>query len=68
MSARDALEKVVNVSIALGFIAVAIGVGLWFLDLANRFRLSLQASLIIGGALVLAFGLLAAKMISMMES
>jgi cytochrome c biogenesis protein CcdA len=68
MSIREALEKVVYLFVAIGFVAVAIGVGLWFLELAARFNLSLQATLVIGGVIVLAFGLLAAKLISRMES
>jgi len=68
MSTKETLGKVVNAFIALGFIVVAIGVGLWFLDLADRLRLSLQATLIVGGAIVLLFALLAAKLISRMES
>jgi len=68
MSARETLGKVVNLFIALGFVVVAIGVGLWFLDLADRLKLSLQAILVVGGAIVLLFGLLAAKLISRMES
>ena len=68
MSVREALEKVIYLCVAIGFVAVAIGVGLEFLDLAARFNLSLQATLIIGGGIVLAFALLAAKLISRMES
>jgi len=68
MSAKETVEKVVNLFIALGFVVVAIGVGLWFLDLADRLRLSLQAILVVGGAIILLFALLAAKLISRMES
>jgi hypothetical protein len=68
MSIREASEKIVNLFVAIGFVTVAIGVGLWFLDLAARFNLSLQATLVVGGGIVLAFALLAAKLISRMES
>jgi hypothetical protein len=68
MSVREALEKVVYFFVAIGFLAVAIGVGLWFLELAARFNLTLQVTLIIGGGMVLAFALVAAKLISRMES
>jgi uncharacterized membrane protein len=68
MSGMQTLERAINVFIALGFLAVAIGVGLWFLDLAERFNLSLQATLIFAGLIVLAFALLAAKLVSRMQS
>ena len=67
MSIREALEKAIYLFVAIGFVAVAIGVGVEFLDLAARFNLSLQATLVIGGGIVLAFALLAAKLISRME-
>ena len=67
MSVREALEKAIYLFVAIGFVAVAIGVGLEFFDLAARFNLSLQATLVIGGGIVLAFALLAAKLISRME-
>ncbi len=68
MSTRESIEKIVNIVIALGFIAVALGAGLWFLDLADRLRLSYQATMVIGGIMVLVFGLLAARLISKLES
>jgi hypothetical protein len=68
MSLGDALEKVVYLLMAIGLVAVAIGVGLLFVELAARFNLSLQATLVIGGGIVLTFALLAAKLISRMES
>jgi hypothetical protein len=68
MSARETIEKAVNASIAIGFVAVAIGLGLWFLDLADRLNLSLQVMLVVGGLMVLAFGLFAGKLITRMQS
>jgi hypothetical protein len=68
MSVRDALEKVICLFVAIGFLAVAIGVGLWFFELAGRFNLPLQVTLIVGGGIVLASALIAAKLISRMES
>jgi hypothetical protein len=68
MSVGDALEKIVYLLMAIGLVAVAIGVGLWFVELAVRFNLSLEVSLIIGGGIVLGFALIAAKLISRMES
>ena len=68
MSVREALQKVVYLFVAIGFLAVAIGVGLWFLELAARFNLSLYVTLILGGGLVLVFALLAAKLTSRMET
>lgn len=68
MSAREALEKVINVIIAMGFMTVAVGVGLWFLEVARRLDLSLEITLVFGGGIVLAFGLLAAKLASRMQS
>lgn len=68
MSGIQTLEKVINAFIALGFLAVAIGVGLWLLELAGRLNLSLHATLAFAGGIVLAFALLAAKLVSRMES
>jgi hypothetical protein len=68
MSVREALEKVVYLFDAIGFLAIAIGVGLWFLELVGRYDLPLQSTLVIGGGMVLAFALLAAKLVSRMES
>ena len=65
---REALEKVVYLFVAIGFVAVAVGVGLWFFELAGRFNLPLQVTLIIGGGIALTFALVAAKLISRMES
>jgi len=68
MSAREMLERIVNVFIGLAFATIAIGIGIWFLDLAGRLNLSLPAILVVGGGIAMIFALLAAKLISRMES
>lgn len=68
MSAREMLERIVNVFIGLAFATIAIGIGIWFLDLAGRLNLSLPAILVIGGGIAIVFALLAAKLISRAES
>lgn len=68
MSTREALEKVINIIIALAFVTVAVGVGMWFLGVARALDLPLEATLVLGGGIVLAFGLVAAKIASRMQS
>jgi hypothetical protein len=68
MSAREMLEKIVNVFIGLAFATIAVGISIWFLDLAGRLNLSLPAILVVGGGIAMIFALLAAKLISRMES
>jgi uncharacterized membrane protein len=64
---REILGKCVNIGLLLGFIALALGVLLWFSQLMARFRFDMATSLVAGGFLVLIFALLAAKIVSKVD-
>jgi cytochrome c biogenesis protein CcdA len=62
MASRDIIEKGVNIALVLGFVALALGIGLWTLSILERFSHSLEAILVVSGLLLLIFGALAAKL------
>ena len=61
---RDTVEKIINAVLGLGFIIVILGIGLWVFDLSERFRLPIEATLIIFGMIFLLVGAGAAKVFS----
>jgi hypothetical protein len=68
MVIRDSIETIVNIVLALGFIILVIGIGLWVFNLSQRFCLQKEAMLVIFGCLLLIFGALAAKLFAKVGS
>ena len=64
MVLRDTVEKIINAVLGLGFLIVILGIGLWVFNISQRFRLPMEATLIIFGIIFLLFGALAAKVFS----
>jgi len=58
------MEILVNMVLALGFLILILGIGLWVLNLSQQFNLSTEAILVIFGCIFLVFGVLAAKLFS----
>ena len=68
MPLRETIETIINLSLALGFIIMVIGIGLWIYNLSQQFSLSIETLLIILGCVVLIFGALAAKLFTKVGS
>jgi hypothetical protein len=68
MALRDRIEKGVNAVLLIGFVVLALGIGLWILSLSERFHASPETMLVVLGCTLLILGALAAKVFSRVES